>query len=212
MEVRLFTLFYRLTQAKNLTKTKDFHLSCKFDIFDPYTYFQFCFRFLNLLDKAKLDQALLWTHTMAVRMENRREKIYYENCKAFVSDEEREAKINLMYRRLKVSNVTEEIKSLPNHIIEEGGQMFVYLMSCPALHWQNFYHHLLFEKSNSEIILTVLNAIRNSRTKGGRVLADKIFIRLAEIFGFKYKYFANGTKWINNITTVNGKNFKAFCI
>ena len=28
MEVRLFTLFSRLAQAENWTKTKDFHLSC----------------------------------------------------------------------------------------------------------------------------------------------------------------------------------------
>ena len=36
MEVRLFTLFYRLAQAENWTKTKDFHLSCKFNIFAQY--------------------------------------------------------------------------------------------------------------------------------------------------------------------------------
>ena len=28
MEVRLFTLFFKLAQAENRTKTKDFHLSC----------------------------------------------------------------------------------------------------------------------------------------------------------------------------------------
>ena len=28
----MFTLFYRLAQAENWTKTKDFHLSCKFNI------------------------------------------------------------------------------------------------------------------------------------------------------------------------------------
>ena len=136
-------------------------------------------------------------------MEYQKKQISYKNCKAFVSDEEREAKLGYLQGGLKVSNVTKEIQKLPNHIIEEGGKMFVYLNSCPALHWQNFYHHILFEKSNTEMILSVQNARRNSRTKGEKALASKVLIRLAEIFGLKYKYFDNGTKWINSITTVN---------
>ena len=83
--------------------------------------------------------------------------------------------------------------------------MFVYLNSCPALHWQNFYHHLLFSKTNSEIILQVLNAKKNSRTKGGRTIANKFLVRLADIFGFTYKHFVNETTWINSIATVKGK-------
>ena len=140
----------------------------------------FFYRFLNLLDEAKLDHSFLWTHIRALRMEYQKKQISHKKCKAFVSDEEREARLSHLQGRLKVLNVTEEIKSLPNHIIEEGGKMFVYLNSCPALHWQNFYHHLLFEKSNSEMILSVLNAKKNSRTRGGRDLANKVLIR--EVF------------------------------
>ena len=83
-------------------------------------------------------------------------------------------------------------------------KMFVYLNSCPALHWQNFYHHLLFEKTNSEMILSVLNAMKNSRTKGSREVANKVLVRLADILGFQYKHFANETTWVNSIATVKG--------
>ena len=107
-------------------------------------------------------------------------------------------------RTLAFIELLSEPKSLPNSTIEEGGKMFVYLNSCPALHWQNFYYHLLFEKTNSEMILSVLNAMKNSRTKGSRAVANKVLVRLADIFGFQYKHFANETKWVNSIATVKG--------
>ena len=105
---------------------------------------------------------------------------------------------------LQVSNVPDDVKSLNKSIIEEGGKMFVYLNSCPAKHWENFYHHLLFTKTNSEMILSVLNAKKNARTKGDRTIANKLLVRLADIFGFEYKHFANETTWVNNISTVKG--------
>ena len=40
MEVRSFT--YKLAQAENWTKTKDFHLSCKFNIFGDDMYISMC--------------------------------------------------------------------------------------------------------------------------------------------------------------------------
>ena len=162
------------------------------------------FRFLNMLDEANKDFFFLWTQVKAIRSELRKKQLLQKNCKAFVSKDERATNFINLEERLQVSNVNEEVKTLPNIIIEEGGKMFVYLNSCPTLHWRNFYHHLLFEKSNSEMILSILNAMKNSRTKGGRALANKILIRLASIFGFKYNYFANETKWLNNIANVKG--------
>ena len=157
-----------------------------------------------MLNEAKLDNALLWTHVKAVRSEYQKKQIVHKNCKAFLTDEERETHFKNLKERLKVSSAADGVKSLPNYIIEEGGKMFVFLNSCPSLPWQNFYHHLLFEKSNSEIILSALNAMKNSRTKGGRALANDVLIRLANIFGFKYNHFANETKWVNNIDDVKG--------
>ena len=159
-----------------------------------------------MLDEANLDHSSLWRHVKAMRSEYRKKKDVHKNChnKALLSDEERETLFNDLQERLRVSNQTYEIKSLPNSTIEEGGKMFVYLISCPALHWQNFYHHLLFEKTNSEMILSVLNAMKNSRTKGSRAVANEVLVRLADILGFKYKYFTNETKWVNNFATVTG--------
>ena len=163
------------------------------------------FRFLNTLDEANKETSFLWTQVKAIRSELLKKPKLNKNCKAYVSDSERETNFKNLQERLQVLGVTEEVKILPNKIIEEGGKMFVYLNSCPALHWQNYYHHLLFEKSNSEMILSILNAMKNARTKGSRELASKVFVRLADIFQFQYKNFVNRTKWVNNITTVKGK-------
>ena len=159
-----------------------------------------------MLNEANLDHSFLWKHVKAVRSEYRKKNKLHKNCqrKALLSDEERGTLFNNLQERLSVSDPSDEIKSLPTSTIEEGGKMFVYLNSCPALHWQNFYHHLLFEKTNSEMILSVLNAMKNSRTKGSRAVANKVLVRLADVLGFKYKYFANETKWVNNFDTVKG--------
>ena len=159
-----------------------------------------------MLHEANLDHSFLWKHVKAVRSEYRKKNKLHKNCqrKALLSDEERGTLFNNLQERLRVSSSTDEIKSLPKSTIEEGGKMFVYLNSCPALHWENFYHHLLFEKTNSEMILLVLNAIKNSRTKGNRAVANKVLVRLADILGFQYKHFANETTWVNSIATVKG--------
>ena len=165
---------------------------------------------MNLLAEANLDYASLWKHVKAARSEYCKKQISHSYCEALISDEERKTYFENLQNYLKVLNVTDEIKSLSESIIEEGGKMFVYLNSCPAEHWQNFYHHLLFSKTNSEIILSVLNAMKNARTKGGRTIANKFLAKLADIFGFKYKHFANDeTKWLNNISAVQGKKQQA---
>ena len=166
-----------------------------------------------MLDEANLNQSSLWKHVKAVRSEYRNRKSVnkgtVDKCimyKAFLREEEMEINFDNLRESLKVTSSTDEmkIKSLPTSLIEEGGKMFVYLNSCPAIHWQNFYHHLLFEKTNSEMILSVLNAMKNSRTKGSRAVANKVLVRLADILGFKYKYYTNETKWVNNFATVTG--------
>ena len=159
-----------------------------------------------MLHEANLDHSFLWKHVKAVRSEYRKKNELHKNCqgKALLSDEERGTLFNNLQEHLRVSNPTDEIRSLPNSTIEEGGKMFVYLNSCPALHWQNFYHHLLFEKTNSEMILSVLNAMKNSHTKGSREVANKVLGRINDIFGFQYKHFMNETTWVNSIATVKG--------
>ena len=167
---------------------------------------------MNLLVEANLDNSILWKHLKAARSEYRKKQILHTNCTAFVSDEERKSNFDNLQKSLEVSDSTDEVKSLPDSIIEEGGKMFVYLNSCPALHWQNFYHHLLFSKQNTEIILSVLNAIKNSRTKGARTIANKVLGRLAVILDFQYKHFVNESMWVNNIATVKGNKTKYFVL
>ena len=178
-------------------------------------------RFINLLSEANLDPVSLWTHVKTVRSEYRNRK--NRECQAmnewrrvmegvnnFISDEEREVNFESLSNKLQVSNVSEEVKNVPKNIIDAGGEMFV-----PALHWQNFYHHLLYEHPNSEIILSVLNARKNSLTKGSKLLANKVLGRLADILKFEYHHLENKTEWTKNMAKVQGKQtleFKdAFC-
>ena len=50
--------------------------------------------------------------------------------------------------------------------------------------------------------------MKNSRTKGGRTVANKFLGRIVNILGFEYKIFVNETMWVNNIATVKGKNIR----
>ena len=137
-------------------------------------------RFINLLSEANLDPVLLWMHVKTVRSEYRNKKMLNRDCQEtetewnrdygaennFISDEKRKVIFESLSNKLQVSNVSEEVENVPKNIIDAGGEMFMYLNSCPASHWQNFYRHLLYEQPNSEIILSVLNARKNSLTKG----------------------------------------------
>ena len=129
---------------------------------------------------------------------------FKKDCDAFLSDEDRKVNFDQLSERLQVWNVTAEVTDLSNEIINDGGEMFVYLNSCPAFHWQNFYHHLLFDKSNTEIILSVLYARKNSRTKGSRILANKVLGRMADILGFEYNRFEN-EEWMKSLAKIKGK-------
>ena len=164
----------------------------------------FLFRFLNLLASANLKLSILWTHVKAVRSEYKKKHILHDNCEALVPDKERKTNFNSLQQHLKIWNTTDEAKNLSNIIIEEGGKMFIYINSCPNLHWENFYHHILFEKPNSEMILSVLNAMKNSRTRGSKMVANKFLVKLSDVFGFEYNHFVNGSKWVNNIVNVKG--------
>ena len=163
-----------------------------------------------MIEESNLGTSLLWTHVRAVRSENRKNHIADKNCKAFLSDEEREINFENLSERLQVLNVSDQVKTLSNEIINDGGEMFVYLNSCPAFHWQNFYHHLLFDNSNAEIILSVLNARKNSRTKGSKLVASRFLARMADILEFEYNRFENEREWIKNIAQVKGKQTRYF--
>ena len=80
-----------------------------------------------MLDEANSNHSFLWQHVKAVRSEYQNKKSAHKNkCEAFLLDEEkREILFNNLQERFRVSNPTDEIKSLPNSTIEEGGKMFV---------------------------------------------------------------------------------------
>ena len=54
------------------------------------------------------------------------------------------------------------------------------------------------------IILSVLYARKNSRTKGSRILANKVLGRLADILGFEYNRFEN-EEWMKSLAKIKGK-------
>ena len=173
-------------------------------------------RFVNLLSEANLDPVSLWRHVKAVRSEYRKRNL--RDCTEtalhsavedhFILDEEIEDNYVSLSKQLKVSNVSEEIKNVSLDIINAGGQMFLYLNSCPSIHWQNFYQHILYEKPTSAIILTVLDAMKNSNTRGSKLLANKVLGRLADILGFEYNQFENKREWTKSTAKVKGETTK----
>ena len=183
------------------------------------------------MSEANLDPNTLWTHVKAARSEFRERlkhsNIDYSNykfetwCTVIISDEEIWRNFYSLSKKLQVkvsfnSHWSEasyealfsdsvKVKNMSKSIIDSGGEMFVYLNSCPSIHWQKFYHHLVYEQPNPKIILAVLNAMKNSNTRGSKLLANKVFGRLANILGFEYNHYQNDRKWIKSIAKVKGE-------
>ena len=85
-----------------------------------------------------------------------------------------------------------------------AGEMFVYLNTCPQ-NYVKFYKYLFDERSVTDIILTIQNAIKNFHKERFRQISETIFQRLAKILGFEYIKPDELLKWRKNINSVRGK-------
>ena len=100
-------------------------------------------------------------------------------------------------------NVSNDKEDLPLEIFTIAGEMFAYMNSCPP-NYVNFYKYLLDERSVTDIILTIQNAIKNFHKERFRQVSEKVFQRLAIIMGFKYIKPDEQLNWIKNITSFPG--------
>ena len=89
-------------------------------------------------------------------------------------------------------------------IYDIAGEMFVYLNTCPQ-NYVKFYKYLFDERSVTDIILTIQNAIKNFHKERFRQISETIFQRLAKIMGFEYIKPDELLKWRKNINSVRGK-------
>ena len=100
-------------------------------------------------------------------------------------------------------NVSNDKEDLPLEIFTIAGEMFAYMNSCPQ-NYVNFFKYLLDERSVTDIILTLQNAIKNFHKERFRQVSEKVFQRLVHILGFNYIKPDEQLKWSKNITSVPG--------
>ena len=117
-----------------------------------------------------------------------------------------ELNFELLSKRLKVTNITndDESKDIPIENINDYGEMFVFLNSCP-LKEVTFYRHLMLEKSTTDIVLLLANLIRKSVRTKDKLLANKILRKVAVLIGFQLNRPSEDYRWSRNIINIQGK-------
>ena len=167
-----------------------------------------------MVSKEGLNHDITWKYVKEVRAEFYKNRAHRCNGEqdvfqtgthgepsSFVTYEDMDISFNMMLELLNVKdNITNEILSLSRKNIEIGGEMFVYLNTCPTT-LVLYYQHLMYEKSVSEIFLSILNFNKNTNNGRNRVLSNKVMSSLASTLGFEYNRPTKDMKWTKQHNT-----------
>ena len=159
-----------------------------------------------MVTKTKLDHQSIWEYIRRIRAEYHRMNPVEpsEGCDGFINQSLIDSNFELLLVNLKVSNVSDQIQELSKEKIDDIGKMFIYLNACP-LDLAYFYHHLFLERSNTEIILLLLNSQKKSVRNGLKFAASKILGKVAQRFGFQFNQPSNDQKWTKHFDKVQSK-------
>ena len=131
---------------------------------------------------SNLDRELVWKHIRSMRASNFKKQdsdctlLYLPN--KYIMEN-----LNNLSQLLNASNVSMEIKNLSVNNINEAGEMYIYLNSCPKDvkdsegFWEGFYLFNLMGKQVSSIILTLIKTITYS-SEDGRNIAKTVLQKL----------------------------------
>ena len=167
-----------------------------------------------MVSKEGLNHDITWKYVKEVRAEFYKNRAHRCNGEQdviqtgtdgipgnLVTYEDMDISFNMMLELLNVKdNITNEILSLSRKNIDIGGEMFVYLNTCPTT-LVLYYQHLMYEKSVSEIFLSILNFNKNTNNGRNRVLSNKVMSSLASTLGFEYNRPTKDMKWTKQHNT-----------
>ena len=177
------------------------------------------YRFVNLLSHNQNIEST-WTHVKAVRKQYyKKSKILSSSksmtdCREFVSDKYLKTNYKIFSKLLNITKITYDTINLTKDAIKIGGEMFIYLNSCPT-YWVYFYHHLFygsdtFKSTIPNIIQTTLQVIKNSDYYKANELGNNLLAKFAKIIRFEYNQpLTNDIKnkrvtWLRHNNNVKG--------
>ena len=145
-----------------------------------------------------LDRELVWKHIRSMRASNFKKQdsdctlLYLPN--KYIMEN-----LNNLSQLLNASNVSMEIKNLSVNNINEAGEMYIYLNSCPKDvkdsegFWEGFYLFNLMGKPVTSVLLTLIKTITHS-TEDGRIIAKTILKKLFDEMNIGPNEFKRLTK------------------
>ena len=135
-----------------------------------------------MVSMSHLERELTWRHVKSIKASNYKGE--EPDCTMlYLSNEDIIGNLNGLSQLLNVSNLSNEVRNVSVSKINEAGEMYIYLNSCPKDvkdsrgFWEVFYIFNLMGKQVSSIILTLIKTITYS-TEDGRNIAKTILQKL----------------------------------
>ena len=131
----------------------------------------------------------MWRHLRSVRIKQLVNQAY-ECKKSVLSKERTEKDLQELQQLLDLENVTAEIREdISESILEQSGEMFIYLISCPSSEydWILFFKNIINNQPLDKILLT-LNRLKAINNKKIHIFASRILTFIAEKFKFSKNF------------------------
>ena len=130
------------------------------------------------------------------------------NCNPYIFNKDEEELVNIFSNLVMPgSNISEDILDVNDEILETGGQMFIYLITCPTEGSKLFKR--IFQQKVSGIFISIKKIVEKSSDQDIVAVGKKILYELMNILEFQYvtnihpveKFTLIATK---NLSTVKG--------
>ena len=169
------------------------------------------FRFINTIEVNKLDYETVSEFVKRVRtryyLENRKIASCYSSFQKEFEEELVTAFSNLV---MPGSEVTEEILNVKEDVLRFGGQMFIYLITCPTENAKLFKR--IFQQQVSGIFISMKKIVENSSNQDMVDVGKRVLNELMTTFEFQYvTNIDNSTFWKKgNLAEIKGTIYKGF--
>ena len=133
-----------------------------------------------MVSSSNVNKEVTWNQIKAIK--GSYDKHYSDCSLILLYDEDIMKNVQNFSHFLNISNISNKVKNLSTNI-NEAGEMFIYLNSCPidtekAIdYWDIFYTLNIIGKLTSSIMLTLLKTI-NYSSEDGRTIAKSILQKL----------------------------------
>ena len=139
-----------------------------------------------------MDSDIIWKHLKVAKYERLKSKELNDQCEKypiFQFDSFIKSNLERMLNLLDSENVSDETQNLDEAMINKGGEMFMYLNTCPSQSeikfWLKFYDLLLVGKDTYiSSILLVLRKVKQASVGDGRIIAETIIKKITSQINF----------------------------